>query len=532
MSLTSEQEQVVYNEARNVWLQTHSSAFTTRQMESDREFVTLLRIGRAYLEEQNRLRAAAAHSDMRQDATTSSTTERAGTNRSDTAIATCPNATHIRDVAQSMDCEFNTLSVHKEGDTNRVYRSNSADMPQLSVVAGHHHSPANLQCRLSSARVNCDFHHQSVWNLIPALTNADFRNNSSLDFSLTSRSELNPFINNNILPIRQRVVASTCNKTSEVEVLVYPDWSLEGILGFRFNRNRSGRWNFAISSLSLEVTSDGHTEAYELNFFRTVLQRIADFMNLTAIASEILHDITHAPVEWEIMPPNAELSINTGWQENLNDLQCGYYVNASLGFSPLIGITWEIDLGETALRAIMASAPPVYAAYQSISSLISVSEFIQITLRIESVINYEFTLHYNTTNGEYPSPDGGVEGVITIQFEITLTPERITRALGINCEISAGVETGITIQARGPLIDRNGGFISLQANFNGATLYAGIEFSMGTSSTRPAERPAPSARTERRGVRRADEDDDGSASTEHRYIIYEERQLGVSRIAI
>ena len=549
MPLTDQDYQRAFNEARNQWLQTHSMAYSQHYMENDPVFQMLYNSMVELMEEEQRIQ----EERIRSTSTSTDLSTTSTSSRSDSAITECPLRSEQH---RTRDCNFLILTLNKRGDTNRIYQSSEESAHSLSVVAGRTDGLAEMECRVSSLSINCPTHNHRMWNISPVISSTNLTENGILNIQASHRITNRSIILNHINPTRYRIVASTCNTTKEVELLVYPDKAVAGRVGFNFSRNSSTReWEGRIESMALEMTENGRTHTLNLETLRQFINAVCLFLNFTNRTRNIVQQVMGdaVPFEWELTPPgNVQFELNAGWRENSNNLNCGYYIHAQLGLNPLIGIEFTANLGEIAIRAILMAAPPLQTAYSLINRGLHLTEIIQISFSIQSELNVNCTLRYNSTEVSLGF-EGGTEGVITLRFSITINPERFTRQFGINCNISAGLEGAVNAELRGPQVDRQGGYVSFASNFNGLRIYAGFDVSLGTASTRPQRTPpsrsrsrsdARHARTvrrdqerqvqrvrDRRMVREAEDGDDDNHEGEISYqliepsVLIQERKL-------
>ncbi len=458
MSLSQSEQQQAHNQAESRYAAAHPELRSNEGMESDPEFL--------------RMYSEAAASIESSHVSTPATTAP----RSDTVVAPCP----FREQALSTEnCNFTLLQVNKSGDTNRVYRSGSGQPRIIEIVAGRVSAKATMELRLSGVSISCDTHNQRVWNVSPLLPGTNLTSNSSLDMSLGwtgNVSELG-FFNQNIRPTRYEVGANTHNRAENIAINVYPDYAWSGSASVNFTINQSTRHvEYGGLNIQLSRTDDNRTSQYG-GRVQEIVDLLARFFGFTFLIKDICQTVAAGAVEFGVVPPSFVITIGSRWQENLRTLRCGYYYTLTIAFTPLVGISVNVNLGIVAIQAI-----PYIGRLVAGMAGPAISRYIAITFTIQSTISVDVTAS-KSADSDSGTLNGGLTGQIAFDFSIRGQINRDFGLFAVNCGLSGGARGSVTVALRGPLIDRSGSYASLGANFDGLTLYARAYCRAGSSET-------------------------------------------------
>ena len=408
--------------------------------------------------------------------------------RCDSATSTCPLAQ--KDTNHTVNCNFNSLTVNKENDSNRVYRSTSHDRNVLELVAGRNRAKATVQLRAAGVSIQCDEHNHRVWNVSPVVSGATLNNNDSLDLSLGwagDTSELG-FFNHNIQPTVYHVVISTHNRSQDIRVKIYPDYAWEGSASVNF-RVEGRSIHYDGLSIQLQRTDDNVTTQYG-GRIQEIIDLLCRYFMFILTVKDIAQRVTAGAFTWSLVPPCFAITIGSRWQENTTNLLCGYYYNLRLAFNPLVGIQLVINLGIIAIQAI-----PYIGTLVARMAGEEITRYIAVTFTLSGTIGCDITASKNSTDSS-GTVNGGITGQVGFDFQVRGQINRDMTFMAINCGIRGGARATVTATLRGPVIDRSGSYISLGANFDGLTLYAAAYCRMGSSqTTRQATTTAPAYET-------------------------------------
>ncbi len=394
--------------------------------------------------------------------------------RSDSRGTGCPDGTGP---ASSEPCNFSILQINKANDSDRVYRSNQSVGDSISFVAGRNVVKANVQFRLTGTEGPCSQHNNHIWDFNRRHITVTTENNTSLDagFIWSGNADRLGFFNHGIQPSIYNIACNTHRNSKRIQVKVYPDYSWSGTVTFSSRINPdTNAIEFDDTTVTFSRTDDGRTS----NFGGSItdfLRLIRNFYRFLNGVKEITDFVSQATVRWQPVPPSFSISINTRWQENPTNLDCGYYINFSLGFTPLIGLQLNIVLSNVAIAAIpYVGALIVRAAGRHIE------RYVAITFTISGTINGTFNYSKETTE---PSgrASGSVSGVLSFDFQIRGQVNRDFSFFVINCGIRGGARTSVTITGSGPNLDSSGLYLGLGATFDGLTLYYGAYCRAGTT---------------------------------------------------
>ena len=458
MSLTPDEETLAYNNAERRYAAAHPemTQSDTQTMESDERFWQMYRAEAAAIE--------ASHvPPVTHD-----------TSRSDTVQSGCPPPP-----AHTEDCGFTSMQVNKSGDSNRVYRSTSADPNVLEIVAGRVRAKATVEFRLSGVSISCPTHNNRVWNVSPMVSGATLTNNSSLDLSLGWNGDTSQlgFFNHNIQPTEYLVRASTHNKTKNIRIRVYPDYAWEGSLTVNF-RVEEGTRHVRYDGLSIQFTrTDDNVSTQYGGRIQEVVDLLARWLCFIMDVKDIAQQVTAGAFTWSLVPPSFAISMNTKWQENTTNLRCGYYYTLRLAFSPLVGIQFTANLGIIAIQAI-----PYIGRLVAGMAGEEITRYISVTLTISGTLSVDVTAS-KSAERDSGTINGGLTGQIGFDFNIRGQINRDFSLFAINCGVSGGARGSVSATLRGPLFDRSGAYASLAANFDGLTLYVRAYCRAGSSQT-------------------------------------------------
>lgn len=387
---------------------------------------------------------------------------------------------------QTVNCYFDTLTVNKTGDSNRIYRSNGRDEAVLELVAGHTEAKATIECVLAGVDASsCPMHNQRVWNISPAITGADLSKNNRLDLDLLwkgDRSTLG-FFNQSASPTIYRISSNTHNNSKDIEVRVYPDHAWEGTVNVAFRlEEATQRILYDGSGIQLSRTDDGFTRQFG-GRINDVLEILSRYLNLIFEIKSISQTVTAGAVNWGLVPPNFTFALNSKWQENTTNLRCGYYYNGRLAFDPLVGIQLVVNLGILAIQAI-----PYIGRLVAQMAGDEITRYVAITFTLQGTLGVDVSYSKNAEE-ESGSLSGGATGRISFDIQIRAQFNRDLYFVTVNCGVRAGSRGSATASIRGPLIDRSGSYASLDATFDGLSVYAAAYGRVGASQTTTQRTP-------------------------------------------
>lgn len=455
--------------------------------------------------------------------------------RSDSARSPCQSDSE----ATTVPCGFTSLTVNKVGDSNRVYRSIGSDDPILELVAGHTSAKATIENVLTGLGIyNCAAHNNRVWNVSPQVNPSDLTNNTRLNLDLLWRGDRSTlgFFNHSVVPTTYRISANTHNNSKNIEVRIYPDHAWEGSITVAFRvEETTRRLLYDGAGIQLSRTDDGVTTQFggRLN---EVLEMLSRYLNLIFEIKNITETVAAGAVQWSLVPPSFTIALNTKWQENTTNLNCGYYYNGRIAFDPLVGIQMVINLGIIAIQAI-----PYIGRLVAQMAADEITRYVAITFTLQGTLGVDVSFSKNSTD-DTGTITGGATGRISFDFQIRAQFNRNLYFIAINCGIRGGARGSVTSTIRGPQIDRSGSYVNLDANFDGLTLYIAAYGRAGASQTTQQTTPRNGivgdynnpestyqVRDERHQVAGETRTEEAGASAEETYPWVDPRPLGSTR---
>ena len=469
MPLTQQERQEARVNAENRYLSEGGTAGSSSEMEADPLYRRIHREEIAFIENRH---LAQEREQQQQTAV-----------RQDAAAVPCGSP---EEENETVNCHFETLTVNKSGDSNRIYRSNGRDAAVLELVAGHTSAKTTVECVLAGIVIsNCTTHNQRVWNVSPAVTGANLSQNNRLDLDLLwkgDRSSLG-FFNQNASPTVYHISANTHNRQKSIEVRIYPDHAWEGSASVSFRLEEgTRRILYDGTGIQLSRTDDGVTTQFggKLNEVLGILSR---FLDMIFQIKDLAKRVTAGACSWDIVPPCFTLTINSKWQENTTNLRCGYYYNGRLAFDPLVGIQFVANLGVIAIQAI-----PYVGRLVAQLAADEITRYVAVTFTLQGTIGVNVSYSKNAEE-ESGRITGGATGRVSFDFQIRAQFNRDLYFVAINCGIRGGARGSVTGTFQGPQIDRTGSYAALEANFDGLTVYAAAYARAGASQTTTQRTP-------------------------------------------
>jgi len=460
MTQTPSDQDLAYTRAQDRYLDSGGMATTGEEMRDDPLFREL------YVEEVERIQNDRLAQERRRQAS-----ER---RRADAAVVPCPYADQ-----ETVVCYFDVLKVNKVGDDNRVYMSNGSDQQVLEVVAGHTRAKTSIICNaLGVTLSNCSHHENRVWNVSPMIAGANLQKNDKLELDLLWRGDVSSlgFFNLNASPTVYTISANTHNKQEFLSVKVYPDRAWEGSVnvGFRLEE-RTKRVRYESTGIVFNRFDDGVSTQFG-GKIADILETLARYFGLLFEVKEIGKKVTAGAFDCQIVPPVFTISMNSKWQENTTNLLCGYYYNGRIAFDPLVGIEFTANLGIIAMQAI-----PYVGTILARMAAKEIEKYVAITFRVTGTLGVDVRFSKNAS-ANAPSPTiGGATGRIAFNLQIRAQFNRDLHFVAINCYASGGARGSVTTTFNGPNIDRSGSFATVEATFDGLSVYVAATGRMGAS---------------------------------------------------
>lgn len=399
--------------------------------------------------------------------------ERASGAGSDSGTVGCP-VPHSPPTTEP--CNFTELVVNKLRDGDRVYHSNTATEHVLELVAGRSVLKAHVQFQQTAGVGPCGTHNNHSWDVAPHATIVS-STNAELNADLVWRGNTADlgFFNSGIAPTSYQFAAHRHGNSKIIQVRIYPDYAWSGTVTLSTSINPDNNHiEFSDASVVFTRVDDGQTQNLggSITEFFTMLRR---FYNFLQGVKEIADFVSQGTVTWQPVPPSFNISINSRWQENTANLRCGYYINFSLGFTPLIGLQLTIVLSNIAIAAIPYIGPLIIRAAGS-----RIREYVAITFTVTGTIGGTFN-YAKSVSEPSGHASGSATGQLQFDFQIRGQINRDFAFVIINCGVRAGARGSVTVTGTGPVIDSQGMYLQLGATFDGLTLYAGIYCRAGTS---------------------------------------------------
>lgn len=246
------------------------------------------------------------------------------------------------------------------------------------------------------------------------------------------------------------VLAPTCGLTRSAKVVVYPGLHWEVSLGLGLGRDvKKRKW-----SSEREAKIQVKYGNFHLDYGQKLTQYINTALSAAETAAGIIDKTSHALDRWagaKLKPllPNIEITGEWGWREVPGDWRAGYELKVTAEFSPLIGLSFELDI-ITAILTMVGS--PLVARLKKLFDKLAAE--VGIFFMADGTLGGRFAAS-RMLGQVKPTYDGSVEGRIELAIEGRIKAEKKWVFFSVSVDVRAGGRSGITGQLR-PVADRTG----------------------------------------------------------------------------
>ncbi len=303
-----------------------------------------------------------------------------------------------------------------------------------------------------------------------------------------------------IPPLRHTIYAMNCGNNTPARVDAYPDlrWTVGLSVTLGEDQSSSASMKPAKTGAGQEIRQTEETTNYSdkstikaeygsttidySHEFSSVIKKVSSVANVALDclnrSSKVLGKYAGTSITFS--KPNLFVRGEWGWKEIAESWQAGYEVKATAGFSPLIGVSVDVDI--IAVLLMVTGSPALARLKKMLDG--NVAE-VGIYLKAEGSIAGRISVS-KVVGQAFAECEGKVEGEIVVSLEGRIKAEKKWLMFKVRGEAKAGGRTTLSAEM-GAFCDQVGFGLNGKLAWNPLTLYIDVAVSAGVEYAREDE---------------------------------------------